>query len=74
MMKFRVLAGGLLGIGLFFVSVGLFSKSLPSAKAQNQTPEFTDQTCLDCHTDETRLKELAPEPEAPAESLSSGPG
>jgi hypothetical protein len=35
--------------------------------------EFTDTACLDCHTDEGRLKELAVE-EVAAESLSSGPG
>lgn len=34
---------------------------------------FTDQACLDCHTDRARLQELAVEPEE-TESLSSGPG
>lgn len=36
--------------------------------------EFTDQACLDCHTDEARLQELAVEEEDEAESLSEGPG
>lgn len=36
--------------------------------------EFTDQACLDCHTDEGRLKELAVEEEDIGESLSEGPG
>lgn len=34
---------------------------------------FTDQACLDCHTDEARLQELAVEDE-PTEELSEGPG
>jgi mono/diheme cytochrome c family protein len=37
------------------------------------TATFTDQACLDCHTDEARLQELAVD-EGPAESLSEGPG
>jgi len=35
--------------------------------------EFTDVACLDCHTNEELLKELAVEEEEP-EVLSSGPG
>lgn len=35
---------------------------------------FTDQECLDCHTDEALLQELAVEEENAAEELSSGPG
>lgn len=35
---------------------------------------FTDQACLDCHTDKARLQALAVEPAQEAESLSSGPG
>lgn len=35
--------------------------------------QFTDQACLDCHTDEVRLQELAVEEEE-TESLSEGPG
>lgn len=34
---------------------------------------FTDQACLDCHTDKARLQELAVEDE-PTEELSEGPG
>lgn len=36
--------------------------------------EFTDDACLDCHTNEEQLKELAVEEDNEAESLSSGPG
>lgn len=36
--------------------------------------EFTDQACLDCHTDQARLQELAVEEEDEGESLSEGPG
>jgi len=42
--------------------------------ASIDTVEFTDDACLDCHTNEELLKELAVEEEADAESLSSGPG
>mgnify|MGYP007072848306 CR=1 FL=1 len=34
---------------------------------------FTDQTCLDCHTDQAQLTTLA-KPDEPTESLSEGPG
>lgn len=34
---------------------------------------FTDQACLDCHTDKARLQELAVEDES-TEELSEGPG
>ena len=34
---------------------------------------FSDFACLDCHSDETRVKELAVEEEE-VESLSTGPG
>lgn len=41
----------------------------------NRTLEpFTDQACLDCHTDQERLMAPAVEEEAVHESLSSGPG
>lgn len=36
-------------------------------------PPFTDQACLDCHTDSALLMELA-EPEEVVESVSEGPG
>ncbi len=35
---------------------------------------FTDHECLDCHTNETLLMELAVEEDNAAEELSSGPG
>lgn len=34
---------------------------------------FTDQACLDCHTNQAQLIELA-KPDEPKESLSEGPG
>lgn len=37
-------------------------------------PPFTDTECLDCHTNQPLLVELAVEEENLAESLSSGPG
>ncbi|MBN1966156.1 MAG: hypothetical protein JW910_16020 [Anaerolineae bacterium] len=35
---------------------------------------FTDQACLNCHTNQDILKALAVEEEETGESLSSGPG
>lgn len=45
-----------------------------SGSPSQDIPPFTDYACLDCHTDEGRLKELAVKPEEPEEALSSGPG
>lgn len=51
----------------------------PTAVAVNLPPTemwlepFTDQTCLDCHTNQEKLVELA-EPDPPKETLSEGPG
>ncbi len=43
--------------------------------AQFEREPFTDQACLDCHTDQARLTELAVvEQEDEKEALSSGPG
>lgn len=39
----------------------------------SNTAEFTDQPCLDCHTDQERLVELAVEDEV-VEAPSEGPG
>ncbi len=47
--------------------------NVADSSASIQPVEFTDTACLDCHTDEERLKELAVEEEVP-ETLSSGPG
>ncbi len=38
------------------------------------TPNATDAICLDCHSNEELLRELAVEEEEDAEALSSGPG
>jgi hypothetical protein len=46
-----------------------------SGNTNQQIEPFTDFACLECHTDQQRLTELAPaEQEEEAESLSSGPG
>ena len=45
----------------------------PVAEATPALEPFTDQACLDCHTSQTELVDLAIE-DAPTEALSSGPG
>jgi len=68
-------------LGSIFLTTGLaLLASVPpgvvSAGLLYQREPFTDQSCLDCHTDRVRLEELtasvADEPEE--DSLSSGPG
>lgn len=56
---------------IFFV-VGVKASS---PKSTTHT-EFTDQACLDCHTDEARLRELAVEEDKDEieEAPSEGPG
>lgn len=55
--------------------LGMTNSTALALSPQLVTP-FVDTACLDCHTDRSRLTELAPpveEAEA-EESLSSGPG
>ena len=55
---------------LLFASPGIVS-----GNTNQQIAPFTDTACLECHSDQQRLTELAPaEEEETAESLSSGPG
>lgn len=66
------------GIGLFFTGLSFLvfgTSGISFATPLQQIEPFTDTDCLACHTDEQRLKELAPaKEEEEAESLSSGPG
>ncbi len=70
---------GFLATGGLLISAGLVVMAFGTASAVVGEPAaaereaFTDQACLDCHTDEDRLTALAVEEEAP-EALSSGPG
>jgi hypothetical protein len=47
--------------------------TLPTVYPALELKPFTDQACLDCHTDQEALVALAVEDETP-EVLSSGPG
>ena len=68
-MKRRFIFSIAMLVGLGLVAVGAV------ASTHGQPEPFTDQACLDCHTDQARLTELAVvEEEEPEESLSSGPG
>jgi hypothetical protein len=69
MTKHRILLGGVMLVGLGLVAVGAV------ASTSSQPEPFTDQACLDCHSDQARLMELAVvEEEEPEAALSSGPG
>lgn len=55
-------------------AVRVASISYPSQQSQVSLPEdFTDLACIDCHTDQARLTQLA-KPQEDAEKLSEGPG
>ncbi|MCB9452225.1 MAG: hypothetical protein H6672_12350 [Anaerolineaceae bacterium] len=78
-MKQRLIGASVFGLGAILVSAGVGLLLFPttgvvSGSPSQDIPPFTDYACLDCHTDEARLKEFAAEPEEPEESLSSGPG
>jgi hypothetical protein len=62
--------------GVLAIAAGVFIHTAASSAAPAcQTLEpFTDQACLDCHTDQGRLMALAVEEEEVHEALSSGPG
>ncbi len=69
----------LFSLGALLVSAGIGMLLFPvtgvvSGSPSQDIPPFTDYACLDCHTDEGRLKDLALKPEEPEEALSSGPG
>ena len=69
-----VASGALLitaGIAMLSSSVGGVSISFASPGMEIEP--FGDFACLECHTDQQRLSELAIEEEEP-EALSSGPG
>lgn len=60
-----------LGFALFITT----PTTVTFADDPKETPPFEDYECLNCHTDQQRLQELAPDIEEEAESaLSSGPG
>ena len=72
-----LIAGTLLG-GLTLIGAGLFmtaanSAKIASAAVNAEIEPFTDTECLACHTDRSRLTELAAPPQV-VETLSEGPG
>ena len=65
----RLLFSAVMLAGMGLVAVGAV------ASTDGQPEPFTDQACLDCHTDQASLTELAVvDEEEPEEALSSGPG
>lgn len=65
------------GAALLLAGAGLLTHPSPGvtfAEDMAEIEPFTDVACLECHTDQARLDELAVVEEAPEEPLSSGPG
>lgn len=66
-------------VGTVLMSLGftllLTTPVVTYADEPQETIPFEDYACLNCHTDQERLKELAPNiPVEEESSLSSGPG
>lgn len=74
-MKVQRAAGALAALGLALVGAGFMTLAAGPALSSplGQMEPFSDQACLNCHTDEERLQTLAVAEEK-SESLSSGPG
>ena len=76
MLNKRLLSFVFLGTGAFLVSLGS-ALVMPTWATTPQNHDPADNAaCLNCHTDQERLTELAPavEEEEAEEALSSGPG
>ncbi|MBK8026712.1 MAG: hypothetical protein IPK19_36345 [Chloroflexi bacterium] len=58
--------------GIACIALGALAQGLTAPPLPTLEP-FTDTACLECHTDEAKLRELAQE-DAPAEAESEGPG
>ena len=85
MRRFRYVWLMLIGLGGLLIGAALMMSAAdhqvlaeddcadqPVAVAAAQSPAQSGNPCLDCHTDEARLKDLAVEPVT--ESVSEGPG
>lgn len=75
-MKSRLTPLILSASGFILAAVGFMTIDQPVAggsAAHLPAQPFTDQACLDCHTDDTRLQTLAVAKEV-AETPSEGPG
>ena len=60
-----------------FAGISLLARpAVVSAEPVTEVPVFEEFACLNCHSDQQQLAELAPAPteEEEEESLSSGPG
>lgn len=77
-MKRHYVVTALMSMGVMLVAVGLalfgFS-GVETTFAETNQQNFEDDSCLACHTDQSRLSELAKVEDKESESsLSSGPG
>ena len=68
-MKIRLIYSTVMIIGMALVGVGVLT-----ASSDLQIEPFTDQPCLDCHTNQSLLTELAVVEEDVPAAPSEGPG
>lgn len=73
-MRLKFFIGIAFTLGLALIAIGVRANSLESNNNPASHSEFTDQACLDCHTSEALLRELAVEEEEVEEVPSEGPG
>lgn len=79
MLNLRRVETALFTCGALLISAGVALLAHPAilpahAQSGGEIEPFTDSACLDCHTDQQRLTELAVVEEEAPEALSSGPG
>ena len=73
-MRIKFVIGIAFTLGLALIALGIRANSLDSDNNPASHNEFTDQACLDCHTSEALLRELAVEEEEVETAPSEGPG
>lgn len=73
-MRIKLVIGIAFTLGLALIALGVRANSLESDHRSISYGEFTDEACLECHTSEALLRELAVEEEEVEEAPSEGPG
>ncbi len=73
-MRIKFVIGIAFTLGLALIAIGVRANTTDSGSQSASHSEFTDQACLECHTSEARLRELAVEEEEVEAAPSEGPG